>query len=98
MIALCTKCQTVQEFNQIIDYCYKCGATNIVDGFVPCKNRSIDSHLNREGIRDSKKQKQYVRPIGTCSKCGRKKQKLYKKNPPLCQNCYRWWLGQKHGG
>jgi hypothetical protein len=30
MIALCTKCQAVQEFNGIIDYCYKCGATNII--------------------------------------------------------------------
>lgn len=81
MIALCTKCQTLNDFrNDPIDTCYKCGESNITN-----ENFKI-YHPERK---ENPKRKKYIRPKGDCSICGRKNIDLYSAKDELCQNCYR---------
>lgn len=96
MIALCSKCNELNDFQYDItglDYCRKCGATNIDPNFRPYNKVNKHEKFD-EGIPEPKEQKQYQKPIGKCKKCGRH-MTLYSVKNQLCQNCYRVDLEQR---
>lgn len=96
MIALCTHCNELNDFNfeyQEMGYCRKCAATNFSPNFRPYDKVTLERI--DEGIREPKEQKQYPKPRGTCSKCKRKNMTLYSVANKLCQNCYRVDLEQR---